>query len=171
MIGGTLRGWVTPVCAGWLVVVATLAGFTLAPMVVGWRPVVVTTGSMAPAIRPADVAVVDPHDRGFTPGRIVVVRRPDAEGGLVIHRVTAVGGDGSLTTKGDANRQADSAPTAPGDVVGTARYVVPSAGWLPVLFRHPGPRQATWALLTALAVAGLLVNRRSGADHLVDVRR
>jgi signal peptidase len=166
-----LRGWVATVCAGWLMAIWTLALFSLGPMFAGWQPVVVSSGSMEPALEPGDVAIVDPAGRGPAVGRIVVVRHADAEGGLLIHRVSAVRADGALLTKGDANARADLAATRPGDVVGVVRFVVPSAGWLPLLLRHPAPRPAAWAVLTLLAVAGIRPPHRARPRHRAPTRQ
>jgi signal peptidase I len=151
---GTPPGvWIGIVCAGWLIVVATLTGWVVLPTLLGWQAEVVASGSMAPALHAGDVVIADPRARSPRTGQIVVVRDPDVDGGLLTHRVVAVT-DGVLRTRGDANPQSDPRTLSAGDVVGTVRLVVPAAGWPGLLIHHPG-----WPAIvaTALTVAALSV--------------
>jgi signal peptidase I len=147
------RGWVGVASAGWLIVVLSLAAWSLAPMAFGWRSVVVETGSMVPALRPGDIAVIDPH-RAPQAGQIVVLRDSDVSGGLLTHRVVRVDGT-VLTTKGDANAEADPRRSSLADVEGVVRLVVPAAGWVPMLLRHPAPGELFCAALTVAALIGV----------------
>jgi signal peptidase I len=149
-----LRWWAGVFSAGWLILVVVLSGWALLPALVGWRPQVVASGSMAPALNEGDVALVDPKARSPRLGQIVEVRDPDVAGGLLTHRVAAVSG-GVLTTKGDANAEVDRRPVAPGDLVGTVRLVVPVAGWPILALRHPSLPGIVCLALTVAALAGL----------------
>ncbi len=152
---------VSTACTAWLLVVCSLVLWSLVPMAWGWKPVVVMTGSMMPAISPGDVVLVAP---GQVPerGRIVLVRDPQVPTGRVTHRVVAVAADGTLTTKGDANPAADSVRHHPCDVIGVARLVVPRAGRLALLRAHPTRDDLLWALVTAAAAIGFATTYRSG---------
>src|SRR3954451_17678522 len=111
--------------AAWLVGAAVLPG-----LVPGWRSVVVTSGSMEPAISPGDVVLVAPEGPGIAVGSVVLFSTPE---GPVTHRIAGINDDGTYATKGDANPTADSTPLRADQVVGRARIVVPNAG-LPTLW-------------------------------------
>ena len=48
------------VATSWLLVVCSLVVWSLAPVVLGWKPSLVLTGSMWPRIKPGDVVLVEP---------------------------------------------------------------------------------------------------------------
>ena len=124
----------------------TLTGARLA----GWRATTVVSGSMAPAIDAGDVVLAARAAPGdLEPGRVVVFRDP-AGAGLVTHRLESRNGDGTWTTKGDANRRADSTPLVPSAIVGVGRAVVPAVGQ-PVAWRRTG--RAVWAAAALLLFA------------------
>lgn len=141
-----MAGLVVVYVALWLMVWAIAPALGL-----GWTSVVITSGSMAPAIRPGDVVVAEPHHgRALGPGTVAVFRDPSGDG-LVTHRISGVNPDGSYLTRGDANRAADSTPLRPEQVVGVGRILVPVAG-LPVVWYLAG----AWDKLAAGAVLVLL---------------
>jgi signal peptidase I len=79
-----------------------------------WPPLAtVMSGSMAPAIDTGDMVVLKRLDRPARVGDVVVVGVPDHARGrygypaVVIHRVTRIAPDGSVTTKGDARKETD----------------------------------------------------------------
>lgn len=89
-----------------------MTGVTVAATVNGIRPLVVRSGSMAPAIPRGSMVVVRRVDAAEVDiGDIVAVERPDRI--RVTHRVIAVEHQGEvaeLTLKGDANEDPDPAP-------------------------------------------------------------
>jgi signal peptidase I len=94
----------------------------------GWTPVVITSGSMSPAIKPGDVVMMgEPPDMTLKPGAVVAFEGPTETDSLVTHRIHAVEA-GSYVTKGDANALPDSTPLAAGDVSGVGRLLVPMVG-------------------------------------------
>lgn len=87
-----------------------VGGLTLTASRSGMRPLVVRSGSMAPAIPAGSMVLVQrvPATDVDT-GDVVAVTRPD--GSRVMHRVVAVDHDGAtatLTLKGDANEDPDT---------------------------------------------------------------
>jgi len=72
--------------------------WVVGPMVVlGWEPVAITSGSMAPAIRQGDVVVFsDAPVEPVGPGTVIVYA--DRNGSLVTHRVAATLDDGRYIT-------------------------------------------------------------------------
>ncbi len=126
--------------------------WVLGPVVVlGWEPVAITSGSMAPAIRVGDVVVFSEHQTSSVgPGSVIVFE--DGTGGLTTHRVVETLEDGRFITRGDANDVPDSTPVEPQRVRGVGRILVPFAGY-PAAWssggRWPG------VLLVALLFGGL----------------
>ncbi len=113
---------------GWVLgtLLFSLVMWTVVPMLVlGWRPVVVVSGSMSPLIRSGDVVMVDTEFESPSEGSVAVF---DSGDGLIIHRVVSVEPDGNLITRGDANLQPDPKPVAREDLIGTGRLLIPHLG-------------------------------------------
>jgi signal peptidase I len=93
-------------------------------VVLGHQPFVITSGSMEPAIRPGDVVLARPTDgKDLHTGTVVVFT--DVRGDLVTHRITAVHGDGTYSTRGDANSASDTSPLDPDNIRGVGAILVP----------------------------------------------
>lgn len=137
-----------------LTLVLTLGAWVLGPtLLLGWQPVAVISGSMAPAIPPGHVVLVEPfRGQELGPGTVVTYRDPDRDR-LVTHRISAVQEDGTITTRGDSSSVDDPVPLTTGRIVGIGRLVVPAAG-LPALWAHDGRVDllAGVAVLTVLTV-------------------
>jgi signal peptidase I len=127
----------------WLWFVAACLFITIIPMAFGWRPYVILTGSMAPGIEAGDVVLSSPDpDPNLILGRVVVFEDPGEPGNVLTHRVIAYNGDGTVTTRGDANPTPDSLSVAFEDIDGLGRLLVQFVG-LPVVWARTG----NWAML------------------------
>jgi signal peptidase len=116
--------------------VFSLFVWTLLPMLVGWSPSVVLTGSMLPAIAPGDIVVTAPAgDDPAAVGHVVRFVDPSRPERYLMHRVIKVNEDGTYVTRGDNNQSQDSTPVPPANVTGIARLRVPVVG-LPVVWLH-----------------------------------
>lgn len=164
----------------YLASVGGLLWWSHAPMLVGWQPKVVLTGSMLPVIRPGDVALVGPgdaHGEALPPGRIVLVTDPGRESGTYLHRVVRYEKNGFLVTKGDANPTEDHPAVDPDRVRGQVRLLVPVIG-RPVVWLHDhryltlgGSLGLTWlAMAFALALRGGSDDEPDGAADAADAR-
>jgi len=132
---------------------------TLFPMVWGWRPTVVSSGSMAPAIRTGDVLLSGSHDgEGLGPDTVALYLDP-VRNDVVAHRVLSVTEEGQYITRGDANPGADSTPVDPAQVEGVGRMLVPYVG-LPAHWLRTG----NWFGL-ALFVGGVAMAVWLGHRH------
>jgi signal peptidase I len=115
---------------------ATLALAIAAPIVMGWRPLAVLSGSMAPALDTGDEIVVRP----ITPvelrvGDIVTFNDSSRRDVLVTHRVRdvrVVGKTVHVVTRGDANTGSERWSVAARGHVGRVAYRVPKLGYLTV---------------------------------------
>jgi signal peptidase I len=117
-------------CSGAALGLAGLAGFVWAgPCDV----YVVRTGSMSPAIPPTSVVVVDPGAR-YQRGDVITF----SDGGAITtHRYLGTRADGTLITKGDANRTKDPFAVRPANVRGTVVASADKLGWLIIYLRQP----------------------------------
>jgi signal peptidase len=119
------------------VVVAALGGlmiWTVLPLIVGWKPSVVLTGSMMPRIHPGDVVVIRPvRTDQLRVKHVIRFADPAIPGRYLVHRIAYIRQDGTLVTRGDANPSADSTPVPLGNVDGVALLRVPYVG-LPVVW-------------------------------------
>lgn len=85
---------------------------------------------MEPTLSAGDVVVYVRQVGTLAEGDIALF---DHDGSLVVHRVIATEGDGSLRTRGDANASADSSAVSRGQVRGKAVLVVPIGGFVRML--------------------------------------
>jgi signal peptidase I len=152
LAGLVARSWL------WFVVGCLLV--TLVPILFGWRPYVVQTGSMAPRLNVGDVVLVSPtSDRNQLLGRVAAFDSSDHGGEVVIHRVVRFDG-AKLVTKGDANVTVDSERIAMSSVRGIGRLLVRWVG-LPLIWLRTGRWLFLLLFLASLWLAGLAVVR----DH------
>lgn len=95
----------------------------------GWSPLLVTSDSMSPAIHRGDVVLIGEAPEGLLGQQTVIAfEDPNRPGETLLHRITTVHGDGTYTTKGDGNGDADAAPVETAQVKGVGRMIVPSVG-------------------------------------------
>lgn len=128
------------------IAVATVL-FVVAVVGLGWKPYVVMSGSMAPAMRPGDLILVDPHAESVAVSEVVTYTDPR---GVVTHRVLSQGEDGTFQLKADANPQPDTGPVARTQVIGPVRLVLPKVGWPVLQLRTHPVKVAGGALLLAV---------------------
>ncbi len=127
----------------WLWFLGACVMVTLLPLLFGWQPFVIITGSMEPGINAGDVVLVSPNpDPDQVVGRVISFEDPARPDHILTHRVVSINEDGTLVTKGDANPTVDSAPVPPETVTGLGRLLVQFVG-LPVVWA----RTSNWAPL------------------------
>lgn len=149
---------------GATLVVSLLLASTFLPQLAGWTSLVVTSGSMAPALDPGDVVLVKPVD-GASMEPMDIITFVTSDGTLVTHRIVDKGTDSdgtSFVTKGDANEEADGGTVDSRNVVGQVRYSVPHVGYLVAWARTP-LGLAVLALGLAYVAFGGRVRRRAAA--------
>jgi len=130
-------------------------------LVLGYRPVVVTSGSMAPVVEAGDIVLVKPHNgESLGPPQVIHFVSESHDSGF-LHRIIAVE-DGSYVTKGDANPSIDSATVAGSSVSGVARVLVPGVGRLLLFFGDP----SLMAGLLLIVVVGAAIVLTRQQRHL-----
>ena len=148
------------VCWFYLSVMAFLfAWVVIVWTAVGWEPMVVTTGSMQPAINTGDIVLSAPPEDGarLDVGTVITFEDPVRPGELITHRIDTVNPDDTYTTRGDANSSADSYEVTTDELTGVGRLLVPAVG-LPRVWMDEGRLFVIigWAIATALSVWGAL---------------
>jgi signal peptidase len=158
--------------AGLLAGLAVASAVAYAALVAaGYRPVVVYSGSMEPALGASSLAFVEsvPATR-VDIGDVVTFADPYQPGRLVTHRIVEVverpEGGLAYRTKGDANTARDPWTIALPRDAGRLAFDVPYAGYA---LWYAKTREARTALVivVALLILGALVNRiwRPQGDH------
>lgn len=142
--------------SGLLLALATLLLVAvLAAAAFGLRVRIEQTGSMAPALQPGDLVIVEQIPASAAAvGDVIGVRA--ADGRVIVHRVrelaAAPGGALAVTTQGDANPTSERWTIAAGDDVALVRGRMPHVGAAVDAVR--GPAGAAAVLLAALLLAG-----------------
>lgn len=146
----------------YLAVVVLLGAWLLViTLTTGWRPVVITGGSMLPTLRVGDVLLVEEHPDDLLGQRSVITYEPTRGTEPVTHRIQEVLPESqTYITKGDANPNVDTDPVSPSQVLGVGRLVIPLLG-LPMIWARSGDYPALLAL--AVLSLGALFVVASGA--------
>jgi signal peptidase I len=127
--------------------------WTVLPFTAGWSPSVVVTGSMEPSIMPGDIVVTAPiKPEALKLGYVIRFKDPAHTHPYLMHRIIQINGDGTVTTKGDANQSQDSTPVPTENITGVARLRVPVIG-LPAVWLRNGNYLQLGVLLVVVAFA------------------
>jgi len=139
-----------------------IAAFLLiaSPLVAGYRPVVVLSGSMEPTYHVGSVIYYKQAPFEAIAEGDPVTFRVGEDGALVTHRVVEKREDTQeFVTKGDANETADPSPVAFRSIVGKAAgFTIPYAGYLVTW----GKRPAVIAVVAGILLLGMLVDFAAG---------
>jgi signal peptidase len=127
-----------------------------------YRVYVVHTGSMIPTIPPESAVIVREGD--YRVGEVVSFVE---HGNVVSHRLMAIHPNGTITTKGDANRTADPWHVPASNIIGGVVAAPRHLGYLLTYVRSPlGAASILMALLClwqVWALAGVLSEQRPEA--------
>ena len=112
-----------------LALIAALVVWSVLPLVAGWTPRVIMSGSMEPRIHVGDIVVTRTvPTETLTKGQVLTVTDPDHPSKTRTHRLLSREANGELVLKGDANREADSSRVSVDDVLGLGVIRVPYVG-------------------------------------------
>lgn len=122
-------GWVLT-CIGVVIILITLAAALLlaVPSYLGWKQMMVLTGSMEPEIPVGSMVYIEEtQPESLQEGDIITFSQKD--GDVVTHRVVRNRSvEGELVTKGDANAEEDVDSVPYDRVIGKVSLTVPAAG-------------------------------------------
>lgn len=143
---------------------ALLLAVVLVPLVLGWIPLTVVSGSMEPTVPVGSQVVVEPLEGPEDAGRLAIgdvvtfMPRPD-DATLVTHRIVGTASDStgelSFTTQGDANGSPDEGEITHVQLRGLVKYHVPYAGYAAALL-DPAQKR-TGVVLAAAALLGYML--------------
>lgn len=161
-VRGSVRRWIgnaalTLLIAGAVILLSIGIGAAL-----GFRALVVRSGSMSPAIESGDLVVsrlVRPTSA--RPGDVITFRDSSRHGELVTHRVVEIRGEGnrvSFVTRGDANTGEERWSIDSGGTIGVTALRVPGAGHVLARLRTPAVRMSL--LVGSALVLAVLALRR-----------
>src|ERR1700712_1549898 len=116
-------GWVrvlrTTVARPSLAMVITLVIWSVLPLLAGWTPRVIMSGSMEPRIHVGDIVVTRTvPGASVTKGQVITVKDPDHPAKTRTHRVLRRAADGTIVPRGDATPQPDSSHISNDNVLG-----------------------------------------------------
>lgn len=139
----------------YLTMMASLAIIALLPVLLGWRPMVILSGSMEPTISTGDVVLLSdlPTGEAYGDGMVVAFDAMDVDDEPIVkmHRIVETV-EGGFETRGDANEDRDSGIRAEDELHGAGRLLVPFIG-LPVYWMGRDLLAlSAWVLGTLVAV-------------------
>lgn len=132
----------------WIVIAAIVIYMAIAaPIIMGFRPVVVLSGSMEPTFPVGSIVYY--HKCDFEKLQVGDPVTFKAENALVTHRITTVNGiSRTVVTKGDNNTTEDPVPVEENDIVGKATdFAVPYAGYFVIYGKKPAAIAGMAAIL------------------------
>ena len=146
-----------------LATLAAAAGLIAMRLLLGWYPMVVYTGSMAPTIPIGAVVVVQPVPAdALVVGDVISFRAPQTGNLPVTHRIVEVErlpataeqpGGWQVITQGDANRAPDVWRIGEQQITGRVGYSIPSIGYALVGIAQPAVRNAIVGVIGVLFLA------------------
>lgn len=146
-------------------VLGLVAGFVLlvmGPVLMGWRPYTVLTGSMRPVIAPGDVVMAQPIvATSMKIGDVVTFNDATRGGAVVTHRVVSLipaPGRVDVETRGDANTGSERWSVPADGTVGRVVFVIPKVGHVGQALRRPLGILLV-VILPVLAIGALTVRK------------
>lgn len=126
------RRWLRRGIVATIALISLAAASTLTLALLGYRPLIVRSGSMEPALHVGDVVLVeDVEVRQLAVGEISTLADPAEVSDSLTHRVTAIDAAGdavAVTTRGDANTTSETFRLPPTAIVGRVVVRVPAVG-------------------------------------------
>lgn len=146
------------------IVIAAIVVYTAiaAPIILGYRPVIVLSGSMEPNYPVGSITYYHKCDfEKLSVGDAITFK---AEDSLVTHRITTVNGlSRTVVTKGDNNLSEDPVPVEENEIVGKAvKLAIPYAGYFVIYGRKPIAIAAMAAILLINYALETFVQRQKG---------
>lgn len=141
----------------WIVIVAIVIYLAIAaPIIAGFHPVVVLSGSMEPTFPVGSIVYY--HACKFDELKAGDVVTFKAENSLVTHRIVVVNGiSRTVNTKGDNNPSEDPVPVEEDEIAGkTTDFAIPYAGY----FVTYGKKPAAIALMAVVLLIDYVLEKQ-----------
>ena len=163
LVAATWLAYVIVAGAAWMLIWATI------PRALGWQPIVITGGSMEPAIERGDIILARPvPTSALVPGAVITFTDPNRPGQLITHRIVSIKPDGSLETRGDHNGTPDPQSVAVRTVRGRAVLRLPYLGRPVVWIQQQNWPPLAGSVFVLVASLALVSRSRRRADDDVD---
>ncbi|HYL51727.1 MAG TPA: signal peptidase I, partial [Acidimicrobiia bacterium] len=149
-------------------VTAATALATLSLLGLGYRPLIVRSASMEPALVVGDVVVVEwTRAADLHTGAIVTLRDPRT-GELLTHRVRSIGISGNavnIETRGDANDTSEYFTRAPSAIVARVDWTIPRIGSAVTDLGSPYARWTIGLISVVLAIIFVVLASGNGSGR------
>ena len=163
LVAATWLAYVIVAGAAWMLIWATI------PRAFGWQPIVITGGSMEPAIERGVIILARPvPTSALVPGAVITFTDPNRAGQLITHRIVSIKPDGSLETRGDHNGTPDPQSVAVRTVRGRAVLRLPYLGRPVVWIQQQNWPPLAGSVFVLVASLALVSRSRRRADDDVD---
>jgi len=163
VVVATWLAYVIVAGAAWMLIWATI------PRAFGWQPIVITGGSMEPAIDRGDIILARPVPASaLVPGAVITFTDPNRPGQLITHRIVSIKPDGSLETRGDHNGTPDPQSVAVRTVRGRAVLRLPYLGRPVVWIQHRDWPPLAGAVFVLAGSVALVSRSRRRLDDGID---
>lgn len=147
----------------WLVIAVIIVMLLMvAPVIAGFRPVVILSGSMEPAYPVGCVTYYKACDFSeIREGDAITFRAGDS---MVTHRAVKVNGlSGTVVTKGDHNLSEDPNPVDRSKIAGkTVKFKIPFGGYVVTGIRQPAAISMMVLILLISFILEKLVGKKEG---------
>lgn len=127
-----------PKLLGWIIVATLCVVAVWAPTgLLGFRPSIISSGSMRPTIDVGDIAItIQTQPQTIKIGDIIEYWE---EGKPIVHRVVNINMEGTtryFITKGDDNNAPDPNPVHPNQILGKLVLTIPKLGWASIYLKE-----------------------------------
>lgn len=141
-----------------------IALIIVAPMTLGIKPYVVISGSMEPVIHTGAMAFVDTkaNAKSLKKGDIVTFKL--GENKIVTHRIYRENSDGTVRTKGDANKTIDLADISRSQIIGKEKYSIPFLGRLVLTLRSRSGIIAVATIVACNVIISLMIGKEESEE-------
>ncbi len=131
-----------------------------APMVKGYKPAVILTGSMEPSYPVKSVVYYKNIDfKDITLGDAVIYKKSKA---LITHRVVEKNEEsGYVITKGDANNTEDSYEVMKDEILGVVHFMVPFIGYIALIIQ----KKAIFIILISILILNIALGKLYEEDE------
>lgn len=147
-----------------MILLAAIAAILIVPSLMGYKSMAVLSGSMEPGIPVGSIIYVGKTDPAELKVGDIVTYQISGET-MVTHRVEAIDYDNrQITTKGDANENADASPVDFTSVVGKASFHLPFIGYISIYAKTPLGIAAVCGVLVVLILLNFLPDIFSRED-------
>lgn len=138
-----------------LVAIAVVIIAVISPSVMGYKLIVIESGSMEPTLKVWSMCYVKKESVIRERDIVTYITGKDNEL-LVTHRVVGVNSDGTFTLKGDNSNMEDKQAVSKEDIIGVTKFNIPYVGYcIKALSTIEGKLVAILALIILLAFSEL----------------